>query len=140
VGTRVEFFGTIFEAIGLFCNAHIWSPGDDFSYIFFRGKSLSAENSAEFLEKKTIFRNFFRGKLHFSQHFWGKIFRGIFPEIFPGKKCAKNRPQFAKKRMLTNSEKVSKNGLPRLWLSCVVDQGCQMFSGSNIPKREKYTR
>jgi hypothetical protein len=27
-----------------------------------------------------------------------------------------------------------------LWLSCVVDQGCQMFSGSNIPKREKYTR
>jgi hypothetical protein len=29
----------------------------------------------------------------FSQHFWGKIFRGIFPEIFPGKKCSKNQSQ-----------------------------------------------
>jgi hypothetical protein len=59
----------------------------DFSYIFFHGKSLSAE----FLGK-TIFQNFFRGKFHFFPTFWVKIFRGIFPEIFRRKKCTKIGP------------------------------------------------
>jgi hypothetical protein len=53
---------------------------------------FSAENSAEFLGK-TIFQNFFSAENSiFSQHFWGKIFRGIFPEIFPGKNVRKIDP------------------------------------------------
>jgi hypothetical protein len=51
---------------------------------------FSAENHfpwkipRNFLEKR-FFKKFSRGKFNFfSQHFWGKIFRGIFPEIFPG--------------------------------------------------------
>jgi hypothetical protein len=55
---------------------------------FFCGKSLSAKNSAEFLGI-TIFQNFFRKKFHFFQHIGGKIFRGIFPEIFTGKNVRK---------------------------------------------------
>jgi hypothetical protein len=46
--------------------------GADFSYGFFHGKSLSAENSAEFLGK-TIFQNFCCGKFHFPNIFGGKF-------------------------------------------------------------------
>jgi hypothetical protein len=63
----------------------VQTVGPIFRTFFSRGKSLSAENSAEFLGK-SIFQNFFCGKFHFSQHFWGKIFRGIFPKNFPQKK------------------------------------------------------
>jgi hypothetical protein len=52
---------------------------------------FSAENSVEFLGK-TIFQNFFRGKFHFFPTFWGEIFRGIFPEIFPVKNLQKISP------------------------------------------------
>jgi hypothetical protein len=38
-----------------------------------------------FLEKR-FFKTFSAENSIFSQHFWGKIFRGIFPEILPGKK------------------------------------------------------
>jgi hypothetical protein len=76
--------------------------GADFSYILFRRKSLSAENH---FPQKITFRRKFREiswKNDFSKLFprkipvfpnilGGKIFRGIFPEIFPGKKCTKNR-------------------------------------------------
>jgi hypothetical protein len=48
---------------------------------FFRGKSLSAENSVEFLGK-TIFQNFFCGKFNFFPTFLGKN----FPRNFPRKK------------------------------------------------------
>jgi hypothetical protein len=53
-----------------------WVGGDcsgaDFSYIFFGGKSLSAENSVEFLGK-IIFQNFFPWKIPFFPNifFWG---------------------------------------------------------------------
>jgi hypothetical protein len=41
---------------------------------------------------KNKFSKLFPRKIQFfSQHFWGKIIRGIFPKIFPGKKCTKNR-------------------------------------------------
>jgi hypothetical protein len=43
--------------------------------------------------EKRFFKTFSAENSIFSQHFWGKIFRGIFPEIFPGKKCTKNWPQ-----------------------------------------------
>jgi hypothetical protein len=46
--------------------------------------------------KKRFFETFSAENYIFSQHFWGKIFRGIFPEIFPGKKCTKNRPLIEK--------------------------------------------
>jgi hypothetical protein len=49
---------------------------------FFRGKSLSAENSAEFLGK-TIFQNFFRGKFNFSPTFFFFLGGGNFPRNFP---------------------------------------------------------
>jgi hypothetical protein len=62
--------------------------GADFSYIFFHGKSLSAE----FLGK-AMFQNFFRGKFHFFPTFWGENFPRNFPRNFPQKKCTKNRPQ-----------------------------------------------
>jgi hypothetical protein len=55
--------------------------GAYFSYIFFRG-----------IYWKNNFQNFSRGNSIFSQHFLGKIFRGIFPKNFPRKKCTKNRP------------------------------------------------
>jgi hypothetical protein len=41
--------------------------------------------------KKLFFETFSAENYIFSQHFLGKIFRGIFPEIFPGKTCTKNR-------------------------------------------------
>jgi hypothetical protein len=43
--------------------------------------------------KKRFFETFSAENYIFSQHFLGKIFRGFFPEIFPEKKCTKNRPQ-----------------------------------------------
>jgi hypothetical protein len=46
-------------------------------YIFFHGKSLSEENSAEFLGK-TVFRNFFHGKLPFFPTFLGEKFSAEF--------------------------------------------------------------
>jgi hypothetical protein len=52
--------GHSFHAFSSTFGTKMW-PGADFSYIFFREKSLSAENSAELVEK-TIFQNFFRGK------------------------------------------------------------------------------
>jgi hypothetical protein len=45
-----------------------------------------------FLEKQ-FFKTFSAENSMFSQHLWGKIFRGIFPKIFRRKKCTKNRPQ-----------------------------------------------
>jgi hypothetical protein len=39
-----------------------------------------------------IFRTFFSLNSIFSQHFWGKIFRGIFSKIFPGKNVRKIGP------------------------------------------------
>jgi hypothetical protein len=66
--------------------------GADFSHIFFRGKSLSTENSAEFLGQ-TIFQNFFRGKFNFFPTFLGEN----FPPNFPRKKCTKNWPQEMRK-------------------------------------------
>jgi hypothetical protein len=48
---------------------------------FFHGKSLSAENSAEFLGK-TIFQNFFRGKFHFFPTFFGRKFSAEFSPKF----------------------------------------------------------
>jgi hypothetical protein len=53
------------------------TPRADFAYISFHGKSLSAENSAEFLGK-TIFQNFFRGKLQFFPTFLGGTFSAEF--------------------------------------------------------------
>jgi hypothetical protein len=56
--------------------------------------SFSAENHfprkipRNFLEKR-FFKTFSAENSIFSQHFWGKIFRGIFPEIFPGKNVRK---------------------------------------------------
>jgi hypothetical protein len=65
-------------------------PGADFSYIFFRGNSLSMENSAEFIVK-TIFQNFFRGKFIF------------FPIIFGGKFSAKFSAEFSPEKMYEKS-------------------------------------
>jgi hypothetical protein len=64
----------------------------EFSYILFHGKSLSAENSAEFFGK-TIFQNFFRKNSIFSQHVFGGKFSAEFSQNFPRKKCTKNQPQ-----------------------------------------------
>jgi hypothetical protein len=69
-------------------NRPIWGR---FFVHFFRGKSLSAENSAEFL-KKQFFKTFSAENSIFSQHFWGKIFREIFRGIFPGKNVRKIGP------------------------------------------------
>jgi hypothetical protein len=57
-------------------------PGADFSYIFFHGKSLSAENSSEFVEK-TIFQKFFRGKFNFSPNILWENFPRNFAPNFP---------------------------------------------------------
>jgi hypothetical protein len=65
--------------------------GADFSYIFFRGKRFSAENSAEFLGKM-IFWNFFRGKFQFFPTFFGKKFSQNFPWNFPRKNVWKIGP------------------------------------------------
>jgi hypothetical protein len=51
--------------------------GPIFCTFFFHEKSLSAENSEEFLGK-TIFRNFFRGKLQFFPAFFGGKFSAQF--------------------------------------------------------------
>jgi hypothetical protein len=71
----------------------ICAPWADFSYIFSRGKSLSAENSVEFLGK-TIFQNFFCGKFHFFPYsfFGGKFSAEFSPKIFPGKNVRKIGP------------------------------------------------
>jgi hypothetical protein len=45
--------------------------------------------------EKRFFKTFSAENSIFSQHFWGKIFRGIFRGTFPGKKCTKNRPQMS---------------------------------------------
>jgi hypothetical protein len=67
----------------------------NFSDIFFWGKSLSAENSVEFLGKM-IFQNFFRGKLYFFPTFLGKNFPLNFPHNFPRKKIyEKSAPDWA---------------------------------------------
>jgi hypothetical protein len=67
-------------------------PGADFSYIFFRGKSLSAEKSAEFLGKM-IFQNFFRRKIHFIPTFFGGKFSAEFsPKFSPEKNVRKISP------------------------------------------------
>jgi hypothetical protein len=57
------------------------SSGADFSYIFFHGKSLSAE----FLGKM-IFQNFFPRKIPFFPTFLGENFPRNFPPNFPRKK------------------------------------------------------
>jgi hypothetical protein len=88
LATNIQLANKASECLGNFFELGFETPGANFSYIFFRGKSLSAENPAEF-PRKMIFQNFFRGKFHFSQHFFG----GIFPRNFPRKKCTKNRPQ-----------------------------------------------
>jgi hypothetical protein len=54
------------------------------------------ENSAEFLGKNDFSKLFPRKIQFFLNIFWGKIFRGIFPKIFPGKKCTKNWPQIGR--------------------------------------------
>jgi hypothetical protein len=58
-----------------------------FLYIIFRGKSLSTENSVEFLEKKNL-QNFFRGKFHFFPTFFlgGGKFSAEFPMKFSQEK------------------------------------------------------
>jgi hypothetical protein len=62
-----------------FCN------GADFSYIFFRGKSLPTE----FLGK-TMIQNFSRGKLDFFPTFFGGKFSAKFSaEFFPEKNVRK---------------------------------------------------
>jgi hypothetical protein len=81
----------------------------DFSYIFVLGKSLTAENSAEFLGK-SIFQNFFRGKFNSSQHLWGKIFGGIFPKIFPGKNVRKIGPWWRFYHLYMVVKKICPNG------------------------------
>jgi hypothetical protein len=64
----------------------ICAPWADFSYIFSRGKSLSAENSAEFLGK-TIFQNFSaENSIFFPTVFLGENFPLNFPPKFSPEK------------------------------------------------------
>jgi hypothetical protein len=71
-------------------------PEPIFRTLFFRGKSLSAEFSSEFLGK-TIFQNFFfRGKFQFfaTFFFWGGVFfEEFFLGIFRGKMYEKSAPE-----------------------------------------------
>jgi hypothetical protein len=74
------------------------APGADFLYIFFRGKSLSAENSVEFLGKM-IFQNFFCGKFNFFPTFFGGKFSAKFSaEFSPEKMYEKSAPDVFMKR------------------------------------------
>jgi hypothetical protein len=82
------------------------TSGADFSYIFFRGKSLSAEKSAEFLGK-TIFQNFFRGKFHFFPTCLGENFPRNFPRNIPQKNVRKIDPWSS----IKNSSSTSINNL-----------------------------
>jgi hypothetical protein len=52
-----------------------------------------------------IFQNFFRGKFNFSQHFWGKIFCGIFP----GKNARKIGPELLGRLLKRQSCKTYKS-------------------------------
>jgi hypothetical protein len=82
------------------------SPGANFSYIFFCGKLLAAENYFlrkilwNFLEKNDFSKLFPQKIPFFTNIFGGKIFRGnfpeIFPEIFPGKNVRKISPMATK--------------------------------------------
>jgi hypothetical protein len=53
--------------------------------------------------EKRFFKTFSMENSIFPQHFWGKIFRGIFPEIFPRKKCTKNWPLGTKATYMVGS-------------------------------------
>jgi hypothetical protein len=66
------------------------NQGPIFRTFFFHGKSLSAENSAEFLGK-TIFRNFFCGKLQ------------CFPTFLGGKISAEFSAEFSLEKMYEKS-------------------------------------
>jgi hypothetical protein len=70
------------------CNARvrIQKPGADFLYIVFCGKFRGI------FSEKQFFKTFSAENFIFSQHFWGKIFRGISPKIFPRKMYEKSAP------------------------------------------------
>jgi hypothetical protein len=94
-------------------------PGADFSYIFSAENRFPRKIPRNFLEER-FFKTFSAENSIFSQHFWGKIFRGIFPEIFPRKKCTKNRPQ---------KEKV----LLKFQIESSFKKSC---SGAHFPQRQ----
>jgi hypothetical protein len=52
-------------------------PGANFSYIFFRGKLFSAENSVDFVGKND-FSKLFSRKIQFFPTFWGEKFSAEF--------------------------------------------------------------